>query len=400
MALRQEHNESLKDFVRRFNKEALQITNLDPSAAVNALLSGAKSDDFKRSIARKAPTSLADLIAKSKKYISVEDTVAALNSKYSGQYEKNGQSSNQKHRREDGPSRKDKSPLRREENFTPLNTSRAKILAAITNEDFLREESQIWRIVAEKRRILKKKSLDLYTSSSDLLIASSVSTNSINSHKKLHQDQFSRNKNTRSGKERTPNSLSGQKKESAKVAVAGKPSQISSPGESSSNRAILRTNWGHYDHSGRPAAGGTSSVARRAYACQVNLVHIPDKKLKADNTISFSDADLNDAILPHNDALVITMLIANFEMPRILVDNGSSADILYYHTFKQLGIKDDLLKPSSTKLYGFEGEVVRVVGSIELPVLIGSAPLRATAMVDFLEVNTPSMYNTILGRPG
>ncbi|XP_077248252.1 uncharacterized protein LOC143887894 [Tasmannia lanceolata] len=132
---------------------------------------------------------------------------------------------------------------------------------------------------------------------------------------------------------------------------------------------------------GGPAAGGTSSAARRAHAHQVNSVHIPDKKLKANNTISFSYADLNDVILPHNDALVITMLIASFEMPRILVDNGSSADILYYHTFKQLGIKDNLLKPSSTKLYGFAGEVVRVVGSIELPVLMVSAPPRATAMV-------------------
>ncbi|XP_077228419.1 uncharacterized protein LOC143861381 [Tasmannia lanceolata] len=151
---------------------------------------------------------------------------------------------------------------------------------------------------------------------------------------------------------------------------------------------------------GGPAAGGTSSAARRAYARQVNSVHIPDKKLKADNTISFSDVDLNDVILPHNETLVITMLIANFETPRILVDNGSSADILYYHTFKQLGIKDDLLKPSSTELYGFAGEIVKVVGSIELPVLMGSALPRATAMVEFLVVNTPSVYNAILGRPG
>ncbi|XP_077249071.1 uncharacterized protein LOC143888492 [Tasmannia lanceolata] len=94
------------------------------------------------------------------------------------------------------------------------------------------------------------------------------------------------------------------------------------------------------------------------------------------------------------------MLIANFETPRILVDNGSSADILYYHAFKQLGIKDDLLKPSTTKLYGFAREVVRVVGSIELHVLMGNAPPQATAMVDFLVVNTPSVYNAILGRPG
>ncbi|XP_077215772.1 uncharacterized protein LOC143850399 [Tasmannia lanceolata] len=94
------------------------------------------------------------------------------------------------------------------------------------------------------------------------------------------------------------------------------------------------------------------------------------------------------------------MLVANFERPKILVDNGRSADVLYYHAFKQLCIKDDLLKPSTTELYGVAEEDGKVTGSIELPVLVGNAPPQAVAMIDFLVVNTPSAYNAILGRPG
>ncbi|XP_077251735.1 uncharacterized protein LOC143890951 [Tasmannia lanceolata] len=77
--MRQENNESLKAFVGRFNREALQLPSLDPSAAMNALPTGARSNDFRRSIARKNPSSLADLMTEAKEYISVEETLAALN---------------------------------------------------------------------------------------------------------------------------------------------------------------------------------------------------------------------------------------------------------------------------------------------------------------------------------
>ncbi|XP_077252389.1 uncharacterized protein LOC143891744 [Tasmannia lanceolata] len=79
MALRQGDNESLKAFMGRFSREALQVPNLDPSAATNALLTGPKSNDFRRSVARQNPYSLADLMAGADEYISVEETLVAMN---------------------------------------------------------------------------------------------------------------------------------------------------------------------------------------------------------------------------------------------------------------------------------------------------------------------------------
>ncbi|XP_077249460.1 uncharacterized protein LOC143888968 [Tasmannia lanceolata] len=113
---------------------------------------------------------------------------------------------------------------------------------------------------------------------------------------------------------------------------------------------------------GGPAAEGTSSAARKAYARQVNAIHTCNKKLKVKNEIPFSDADLENLILPHDDALVITMLVANWELKKIIVDNGSSVDILYYHTFKEMMIGDDCLKPANSDLVGFSGKVVKVEG--------------------------------------
>ncbi|XP_077228277.1 uncharacterized protein LOC143861229 [Tasmannia lanceolata] len=139
MALRQEDNEPLKTFVSRFNREALQVPNLDPSAATNALLAGARSNDFRRAVARRNPLSLADLMAGAEEYISVEETLTALDSnRKRAADDMNRDKHPAKPRRDDKVVRRDKSPQRREENFTPLNTSRRHILAAISREEFIK----------------------------------------------------------------------------------------------------------------------------------------------------------------------------------------------------------------------------------------------------------------------
>ncbi|XP_077249260.1 uncharacterized protein LOC143888723 [Tasmannia lanceolata] len=116
-------------------REALQVPNLDPSAAMNELLAGARSNDFRRSVARQNPYSLADLIAGAEEYIVVEETLAALDSNRRRTSEEKNPT---KQCRDDKASRRERSPQRREENFTPLNTSRRYILAAIRGEEFVR----------------------------------------------------------------------------------------------------------------------------------------------------------------------------------------------------------------------------------------------------------------------
>ncbi|XP_077242631.1 uncharacterized protein LOC143883162 [Tasmannia lanceolata] len=63
-------------------------------------------------------------------------------------------------------------------------------------------------------------------------------------------------------------------------------------------------------------------------------------------------------------------------------------------------IGDDRLRPANLDLFGFSGEVVKVEGQIELPILVGESPCQAFTMVNFLVVWTTSVYNAILGRPG
>ena len=52
-----------------------------------------------------------------------------------------------------------------------------------------------------------------------------------------------------------------------------------------------------------------------------------------EQAITFTDEDAGRVHHPYDDAIVITLLIANYTTRRVLIDNGSSADILYYPVF-------------------------------------------------------------------
>ncbi|KAL0285741.1 UNVERIFIED_CONTAM: hypothetical protein Scaly_2810400 [Sesamum calycinum] len=101
----------------------------------------------------------------------------------------------------------------------------------------------------------------------------------------------------------------------------------------------------------------------------------------------------------HNDALVITALLANYEVGRIFIDSESSADTLFGEAYDQMKLKDIPLKKVNTSLYEFAGEVVYPRGMILLPLTLGTRTPRKTCMLKFLVMDVPSAYNTILGRP-
>ena len=115
--------------------------------------------------------------------------------------------------------------------------------------------------------------------------------------------------------------------------------------------------------------------------------------------ISFTDEDAERIHHPHDDAIVITLLIADYTTRRVLIDNGSSADILYYLVFQQMRLGRDQLRPVCSPLIGFGGMKVQPVGIITLPVVVGSYPQQITKEVNFLVVDCSSSYNAIIGRP-
>ena len=77
---------------------------------------------------------------------------------------------------------------------------------------------------------------------------------------------------------------------------------------------------------------GQSSKSRKTYLKAVQNVQLSRRSPRTsgvdDPAITFTDEDAGRIHHPHNDAIVITLLIADYKTRRVLVDNGSSADIL------------------------------------------------------------------------
>ncbi|KAK3002375.1 hypothetical protein RJ639_022536 [Escallonia herrerae] len=108
--------------------------------------------------------------------------------------------------------------------------------------------------------------------------------------------------------------------------------------------------------SGGIAAGGSSGQGQKAYVREVLTTMGPStKKQKKEpaQTISFSDDDVGDTRIPHDDPLVVTLRVGNFDVKRILVDNGSSAEVLFYEAFQRMNIPSDRLRKIDTPLYAY-----------------------------------------------
>ena len=75
-------------------------------------------------------------------------------------------------------------------------------------------------------------------------------------------------------------------------------------------------------------------------------------------TISFDEEDLEGTIQPHDDALVVIARISRFLVKRVMIDQGSGADVMYPDLFEGLGLKSQDLAKYDTPLVLFDERVV------------------------------------------
>ena len=74
--------------------------------------------------------------------------------------------------------------------------------------------------------------------------------------------------------------------------------------------------------------------------------------------MGFSNEDKIGTIQTHNDALVITLRIGGYVVKRVMVDQGSAAEIMYLDLYKGLNLKVEDLTPYSSPLVSFEGKII------------------------------------------
>ena len=91
--------------------------------------------------------------------------------------------------------------------------------------------------------------------------------------------------------------------------------------------------------------------------------------------------------------------MGDYNVHWVLVNNGSSADILYYPTFQKMGIDRTQLISTNAPLIGFGGTRVFLLRAVTLSVMVGDYPQYITKDITFLVVDCSPAYNGILGRP-
>ncbi|XP_050249271.1 uncharacterized protein LOC126696614 [Quercus robur] len=111
--------------------------------------------------------------------------------------------------------------------------------------------------------------------------------------------------------------------------------------------------------------------------------------------LGFSDEDKVETIQPHDDTLVVTLRIGGYDVKRVMIDQGSAADIMYPDLYKGLNLKPENLAAYSSPLMSFEGRMVVPKGLIRLPVQTSTDVVE----VDLIVVDIFSLYTTIMGRP-
>ena len=103
---------------------------------------------------------------------------------------------------------------------------------------------------------------------------------------------------------------------------------------------------------------------------------------------------------PGSLALVVSPQIGEYTLDKVLMDGGSSINILYYDTFRRMGLTQKQLQPSNTVFHGIvPGKSARPIGKIYLETAFGNTENFRSEIIPFEVVKLESPYHAILGRP-
>jgi hypothetical protein len=129
----------------------------------------------------------------------------------------------------------------------------------------------------------------------------------------------------------------------------------------------------------------------------------PDAMVSYTNNLHSSRHQVT-ALPPHNDPLVIrtnigknTKYYFGNNVGRVLVDNGSSADILTWQCFSDMGFKKEDLQKAEHSLYGFSNKRIEVLSKTDVNMTFGQDAMMRTEVITFDVIDFVYPYNAIFG---
>ncbi|XP_050233350.1 uncharacterized protein LOC126681837 [Mercurialis annua] len=322
---KQGEQETLKNFVERFNKEAVHIKNLNHDTAFKAMKMGTRFEELRDKILMKKPTTFQDLMLIAHKYVELDEARRTLMK----QHEPTKQDSSRYRgkKEEDRPRTQRYRAGHKPYDFTPLNNAPVYILS--------------WM---KQNRVM------------------------FNAPRKMDPD-------VQRDKSRKGEPVEKEEKSKNKKDVVGVV-HIIDGGEPYRNTQKKKRN-----------RRGSATI----FAIEREIV--PE--------VSFGPDDGQHVKGPHNDALVIEAVIRNHLVKQILVDEGSSVNLLTLEAFKEMKGSTTDLRKSSIPLVGLGGAPVRPEGMVSLYVELGDkkeGPIKRMH-AQFNVVDLPLAYNGKVGRP-
>ncbi|XP_019159667.1 PREDICTED: uncharacterized protein LOC109156267 [Ipomoea nil] len=149
--------------------------------------------------------------------------------------------------------------------------------------------------------------------------------------------------------------------------------------------------------------GGDSSEERHRWCQSLHVGIVEDgrsEKRTIVEPIAFTEDDLPRNPDHGTEALIVMIDILGVDVQRVMVDTGSSVNVLYMDVFNKLKLDQAKMTPVQTQLPGFTGDTAEQEGLIRLPVEVGTYLRVMKVDMEFIVVNLACVHNVILGRPG
>ncbi|XP_020211749.1 uncharacterized protein LOC109796489 [Cajanus cajan] len=380
----------------RFNKAALEIRDLNPAVALHHLTTTLKPGPFANSICKKPPTDMDYLRRHADKYMQIEELAEFCNQARADiaiKIEKPVENNYRSRPKELVPQEK---PTRgpRYSHYTPLNTSRSAVLdQALTSEVLAVPKRASTPPRADTTKSYKyhrnrghstEECAALKDKIEDLIKQGQLQRFVDRPRSPRHEDR--QHRRDQPNQDRSEGHLSYRERSRLRSRKEDEPT--------TQPRRVINTIAGGF------AGGGSTSSAQKIHLRAVRAVHSVERIQRRLQAITFTEANFKGIDPDQDDPMVISVKIHNCIIRKTLVDQGSSADILYWNTFKQLDIPEAELIPYNEPLVGFSGERVQTKGYIKLSTrfCFDGAEARDIS-VNYVVVHANTSYNILLGRP-
>ncbi|XP_073133622.1 uncharacterized protein [Henckelia pumila] len=309
---KQSGEESLRTYIKRFNKIALEVPTCAQETKITAFTQGIREGEFFKSLVKKAPRTFEDLLARAEKYINMEEA-----------HRQKKEVARREGGREQGRSRENHDHMGRLSRYASHRGTRDKAV-------HMCEERVDTQALVSKEKLWKYCALHQECTHD---------TSECRTLQQRHQLPYVRDGRPVPKKPRSVPWLRGSQtsippRDATSSREKGKQEMNHAKKDKTSGDGPAK---GIINMISGGSTDGDSNRARKAWSRRESL-GVEEGRQGAGPIITFGPQDLEGVNLPHNDALLIQARIANYDVRRVFVDSESSVNVLFQEAFEQMDL--------------------------------------------------------------